>query len=121
MTSWRKSDDDEKIETADVGLADVKMRTKDFADPFRSANAWIPKGTPVYTNRVTYWQPVPWDNLGGMMSLAGDATHPMTFRKLHAGLRSNMHYEAHGLLQTGVKVSTMRLQTWQIMSLPFEP
>lgn len=50
MTSWRKSDDDEKIETADVGLADVKMRTKDFAEPFRSANAWIPKGTPVYTN-----------------------------------------------------------------------
>lgn len=91
MTSWRKSDDDEKDKIAAAGLAEIKMKTKDFAEPFRSANAWIPDGTPVYTNRMTYWEPIPWDNHGGRISLAGDAAHPMTFRKLYAALRSNMH------------------------------
>lgn len=83
MTSWRKSDDDgERDQTAAVGLAEVKTKTKDFAEPFRSANAWVPAGTPVYTNRMTYWEPIPWGNLGGRISLAGDAAHPMTFRML---------------------------------------
>lgn len=91
MTSWRKSDDDEKDKIAAAGLAEIKMKTKDFAEPFRSANAWIPDGTPVYTNRMTYWEPNPWDNHGGRISLAGDAAHPMTFRTLYAALRSNMH------------------------------
>lgn len=86
MTSWRKSEDDEKDSSRAVGLADVKMKYEGFAEPFRSANAWVPDGTPVYANRVTYWEPFPWDNHGGKVSLAGDAAHLMTFRKLHAGL-----------------------------------
>ena len=58
------------------------MKYKDFTEPFRSANAWIPDGTPVYANRFTYWEPpLSWNNLGGKISLAGDAAHPMTFRK----------------------------------------
>ncbi|KAL9073115.1 MAG: hypothetical protein Q9161_003169 [Pseudevernia consocians] len=81
MTSWRKSDDDEKDGTAAVRLANIKMRTKDFIEPFRSANAWIPDGTPVYANRMTYWEPFPWDNHAGRISLAGDAAHPMTFHR----------------------------------------
>ena len=90
MTSWRKCDDNEKDGTAAVRLANIKMRTKDFIEPFRSANAWIPDGTPVYANRMTYWEPFPWDNHAGRISLAGDAAHPMTFRKLHARLGSNI-------------------------------
>lgn len=82
MTSWRRAEDSEEDATAAVGLAEIKMKTKDFAEPFRSANAWIPDGTPVYTNRMTYWEPLEWNNHGGKISLAGDAAHPMTFRKL---------------------------------------
>ena len=82
MTSWRKSDDNEKDSGKAISLADIKMKYNDFAEPFRSANAWIPEGTPVYANRVTYWEPFPWDSFGGKLSLAGDAAHPMTLRKL---------------------------------------
>ena len=89
MTSWRKSDAEEKDKTAAIGLADVKMKTKDFVEPFRSANAWIPNGTPLYTTRMAYWEPLPWDDHGERISLAGDAAHPMTFRKLHVDLGSH--------------------------------
>ena len=80
MTSWRKPETDNDNNA--VSLADIKLKYKEFAEPFRSANAWIPDGTPVYANRVTYWEPPgSWNNHGGKMSLAGDAAHPMTFRK----------------------------------------
>lgn len=120
MTSWRKSEDDEKDSSRAVGLADVKMKYEGFAEPFRSANAWVPDRTPVYANRVTYWEPFPWDNHGGKVSLAGDAAHPMTFRKLHAGLEPQGIGELTKVLQTVVKASTMRLQMRQTMSPPFE-
>ena len=82
MTSWRKSDEEAKDKSRVVALADIKAKYKDFAEPFRSANVWVPEGTPVYSNRITYWEPFPWDNHGGR-SLAGDPAHPMTFRKPH--------------------------------------
>lgn len=74
LTSWPRADD------SPVTLEDIKARTADFADPFRCASAWIPDGTPIGGNRVTYWEPVPWDNRRGRISLAGDAAHPMTYR-----------------------------------------
>ncbi len=77
MTSWRQ---DEGDANAAVGLADVKKRCQDFAEPFRSANLWVPDGTAVHANRVSFWETVAWDNRDGRVSLAGDAAHPMTFR-----------------------------------------
>ena len=83
MTSWRNpSSSEEEDENKVISLDDVKNKYKSFAEPFRSAHAWIPDGTPVYGNRVTYWDPIPWANHRGKISLAGDAAHPMTFRKL---------------------------------------
>ncbi len=84
MSSWRKPDDDsdQQNPSADsLHLSELKAKTGRFADPFRSANEWIPDGTPVRMNRVTYWEPIPWDSRGGRVTLAGDAAHPMTFRK----------------------------------------
>ena len=83
MTSWPRTEGDEDPRTRSNAslLADVKAKTSRFADPIRSANQWIPDGTKVNMNRVTYWQPIPWDNCGGTVTLAGDAAHPMTFRK----------------------------------------
>ena len=128
MTSWRKP---ETVETnSAINLADIKMKYKDFAEPFRSANAWVPDGTPVYGNRVTYWEPpLSWNNHGGKISLAGDAAHPMTFRKassiFSALLSDHVYLWGRGgltifFLQTEVKASTTRSRTRQNISLPLE-
>lgn len=88
MTSWRKPDG---FDTASITLADVQAKTARFCEPFRSANAWVPEDSKVYINNVTYWEPVPWDNRKGMVTLAGDAAHAMSFRKftLHVLLREH--------------------------------
>ncbi|KAF4303257.1 putative FAD binding domain-containing protein [Botryosphaeria dothidea] len=77
QTTWRRGDEDEEV----VSLAGLKKRAETFGEPFRSANLWIPEGTKVYENRLSYWEPVPWDNKGGRIVLAGDAAHPMTFQR----------------------------------------
>ena len=84
MSSWpRDANDDGQARISNEALlAAVKSKTSIFADPIKSANAWVPDGTRVQLNRVSYWQPIPWDNRKGSVTLAGDAAHPMTFRKL---------------------------------------
>ncbi|KAA6406834.1 MAG: hypothetical protein FRX48_09332 [Lasallia pustulata] len=57
-------------------LAMVKSRMQDQAEPFRSANLWIPDDTPVKFDDIAYWVTIPWDNHGGRITLAGDAAHP---------------------------------------------
>ena len=83
MSSWPRdaTDDGQTRFSNDALLAKVKPKTSIFADPINSANEWVPEGTHVHTNRVSYWQPIPWDNRKGSVTLAGDAAHPMTFRK----------------------------------------
>lgn len=84
MSSWPRDakDDGQTRQSNDALLAAVKSKTSIFADPIRSANQWVPEGTHVHMNRVSYWQTIPWDNRKGSVTLAGDAAHPMTFRKL---------------------------------------
>lgn len=74
LSSWLRADD------KPVTLEDIKAQHAEFTDPWHSAVAWIPDGTPIRRNRVSYWEPVPWDNCQGRISLAGDAAHPMTYR-----------------------------------------
>lgn len=68
-------------------LAMVKSRMQDQAEPFRSANLWIPDDTPVTFDDIAYWVTVPWDNHGGRITLAGDAAHPQAPRKHPSSLR----------------------------------
>lgn len=79
LCTWAK-DDSSGLETQVSRLNEVKARNSRFADPFGCANAWIPEGTPVSFSRLTYWEPIPWDNHGGRITLVGGAAHPMTFR-----------------------------------------
>lgn len=62
-------------------LKDLKRRGETFSEPFRSFFRGIPDGTKSWHSRLSYWEPVPWDNRGGLVTLAGDAAHSMTFRK----------------------------------------
>lgn len=61
-------------------LENLKKKAATFAEPFRSANLWVPEGTTIRENNLSYWIPTPWDDRNARISLAGDAAHPMTFR-----------------------------------------
>jgi 2-polyprenyl-6-methoxyphenol hydroxylase-like FAD-dependent oxidoreductase len=74
QTTWHKDQDDV------TSLANLKAKAATFAEPFRSANLWIPEGTPIFENKLSYWNPIPWDDRNGRIILAGDAAHSMTFR-----------------------------------------
>lgn len=51
------------------------------SEPFRSAWLHLPDDTVVWHVKPAYWVPIPWDNAGGRMTLAGDAAHPMTYHR----------------------------------------
>src|SRR5690242_19395088 len=51
-----------------------------WAEPYKSAIAWIPEDTPVLKDQLKIWKTQPWDNQGGRVTLCGDAAHAMTFR-----------------------------------------
>lgn len=58
--------------------------SRKLAEPIRAAFLAAPDQSPFYCDRVTQWPSVAWDNRQGKITLAGDAAHPMTFRKLEA-------------------------------------
>ena len=76
QTTWQKKEGEEV-----ASLANLKAKAETFGEPFHSANLWIPEGTVVYENNLSYWIPVPWDTRRGRILLAGDAAHPMTFQR----------------------------------------
>lgn len=83
MSSWPlpSTTTDASQQQSRVTLSELKEKTAIFAEPFRSANAWVPDDTPVYINRLNYWMPTPRSSQEGRVTLAGDAGHPMTFHR----------------------------------------
>lgn len=59
----------------------IKEDTASLRDVFQSAIDWTPEGSHVSVNEMKYWTPVPWNNHGGRVTLAGDAAHPMLICK----------------------------------------
>ncbi|KAF2847554.1 FAD/NAD(P)-binding domain-containing protein [Plenodomus tracheiphilus IPT5] len=66
-------------------LAQQKALSKDFCDPWRSALEWTPDDAPVWYLGLTDWDPgregCRWDNHGGLVTMVGDAVHPMTYQR----------------------------------------
>ena len=58
-------------------LSHLKTQMADVAEPWCSANLWIPDETSLHYDPISYWIPIPWDNREGRVTLAGDATHPL--------------------------------------------
>lgn len=56
----------------------TKPQSSELVEPFRSAIEQIPEGTMVFCDELVCWESVPFDSQGGMVTLAGDAAHPMT-------------------------------------------
>ncbi|PVH89150.1 FAD/NAD(P)-binding domain-containing protein [Cadophora sp. DSE1049] len=79
MQTWRS--DEETGLKGDNILPAMYERGKAFGYPFNEVFATIPPGTPVWHNRLRYWPTKPWDSRNGLVTLAGDAAHPMTFHR----------------------------------------
>jgi 2-polyprenyl-6-methoxyphenol hydroxylase-like FAD-dependent oxidoreductase len=66
-------------------LAQQKQFAKDFCDPWKSAYEWTPDDAPVWHLGLTDWDPgregCRWDNHGGLITMVGDAVHPMTYQR----------------------------------------
>jgi 2-polyprenyl-6-methoxyphenol hydroxylase-like FAD-dependent oxidoreductase len=79
MPSWRGIRDPS---LDDAGrLKKIKEFASLLAEPWKSELLWIPEGTPVADNAVSYWITSPWDNADGSITLAGDSAHPLPPRK----------------------------------------
>ncbi|KAF2253093.1 putative monooxygenase [Trematosphaeria pertusa] len=66
-------------------LAQQKDLSKKFCDPWKSAYEWTPDDTPVWYMGLTDWDPGleghRWDNHDGLITMIGDAVHPMTYQR----------------------------------------
>lgn len=76
------------LESSASMLGDMKLESlqkqasEEFAEPFRSAWLRIPERTPVPTNRISVWDPIPVDvAFSGRVALVGDAGHAMSFHR----------------------------------------
>jgi 2-polyprenyl-6-methoxyphenol hydroxylase-like FAD-dependent oxidoreductase len=86
--SWRSSLEEQEATkewTAAQRLAQQKELAKSFCDPWKSAYAWTPDDVPISYMGLTSWDPGHeghrWDNHGGLITLVGDACHPMTYQR----------------------------------------
>ena len=87
--SWpwtAEQQNDSKTWTNKQKLEQLQKLAVDFADPFKSAAEWLSADQTVWHYGMTEWDPSleghSWENHGGRVTLAGDAAHPMTYRKL---------------------------------------
>ncbi|KAJ6446716.1 peptidyl-prolyl cis/trans isomerase [Purpureocillium lavendulum] len=77
-TFWVKIWRGESVHLRDQeALNYIERETSALSGVFQSAIDWTPEGSRVFIDEMKYWVPVPWDNLGGRATLAGDAAHPM--------------------------------------------
>ena len=60
---------------------------KKLLEPLRSALLSLPGTAKLYCSRLHQWPTIPWDNRKGTVTLAGDAAHPMTYRKLQCRIK----------------------------------
>lgn len=86
--SWQcsiKEQEASKNWSASRRLAQQKEFAKEFCDPWRSALEWTPDDAPVWYLGLTEWDPRldghRWNNHGGLVTMVGDAVHPMTYQR----------------------------------------
>lgn len=110
--SWRSSLEEQEATKNWTGaqrLAQQKEFAKEFCDPWRSAFEWTPDCTPVWYLGLTDWDPGMedhrWDNHRGLITMVGDAVHPMTYQRgqglNHSVTDAGKLYEAITKIQAG--------------------
>ena len=79
MQTW-KSERPTGLKTQEEIHKEWYERGKTFEEPFKAMFLDTPKDTTIWHNRLSYWPTRHWDSRNGLLTLAGDAAHPMTFR-----------------------------------------
>jgi len=86
IVTWRNEDEDVTSRTDSLELLDeLHAIAQGLASPFKETLTTIPRGTKIWHTRLRYWPTRPWHigaETDGLVTLAGDAAHPSTFRKL---------------------------------------
>ena len=65
----------EDHENTDNRLERLRAHMDGWADPAKSAVAWLPDDIPIGKDQLRIWHPKPWDNRAGRVTLSGDAAH----------------------------------------------
>ncbi|KAF1999350.1 FAD/NAD(P)-binding domain-containing protein [Amniculicola lignicola CBS 123094] len=88
-------------------LTQQKEFGKKFVDPWKSALEWTPDDARVWYLGLTDWDPGQeghrWDNHSGLITMVGDAVHPMTYQR-GQGLNHSIT-DAGKLLDVLVKIN----------------
>ncbi|KAI1342076.1 hypothetical protein F5Y15DRAFT_331746 [Xylariaceae sp. FL0016] len=88
--SWKASVEEQDAESnvMDVRerLAQAKEMSRSWGEPLRSCHEWTNDDhNKVYYGGLANWDPAEedhrWDNHGGLVTLMGDAAHPMTYHR----------------------------------------
>jgi 2-polyprenyl-6-methoxyphenol hydroxylase-like FAD-dependent oxidoreductase len=83
MQTWRS---DEETGLSGKGKDTLRLEKwyktgLDYGSPFKEIFATMDPKSFIWHNRLGYWPTKPWDS-DGLVTLMGDAAHPMTFRKM---------------------------------------
>ncbi|KAG8424024.1 hypothetical protein J3458_000862 [Metarhizium acridum] len=90
-TFWTKIWNGEAVHLrGNEALTYIRENTTPLRDVFQSAIDWTPENSNVFIDEMKYWSPVPWDNHGGRVTLAGDAAHPMLICLFHNSSRKRL-------------------------------
>jgi 2-polyprenyl-6-methoxyphenol hydroxylase-like FAD-dependent oxidoreductase len=86
--SWQSSLEEQEATkdwTDAQRLAQQKDLAKSFCDPWKSALEWTPDDASAWYMGLTSWDPGHeghrWNNHSGLITLIGDACHPMTYQR----------------------------------------
>ncbi|KAJ4343067.1 hypothetical protein N0V87_000787 [Didymella glomerata] len=86
--SWRSSLEEQEATKHWTDAQRVKQQkelAKQFCDPWKSALEWTPDDASAWYLGLTDWDPGAeghcWDNHNGLVTLVGDACHPMTYQR----------------------------------------
>ncbi|KIM96787.1 hypothetical protein OIDMADRAFT_169581 [Oidiodendron maius Zn] len=82
MQTWRSDADTGLIGRGKEPLKLEKWHEmgRDFGPPFKEIFETIEPSSTIWHNRLGYWPTKPWDSKG-LVTLIGDAAHPMTFHR----------------------------------------
>ena len=78
--TFRSEGSDPLTDPAEIRKA-WNEKSETLTEPFRSALLSLPDDAVIWCERLSQWPTIEWDNKNGSVTLAGDAAHPMTYRK----------------------------------------
>ena len=82
LATWPRGEGEDHADEHKNMLEVLREKTKDWADPYKSAVELLPNDVTAKSLPLKIWAPSErWNNHIGMITLAGDAAHTMTYRK----------------------------------------